>query len=63
MNVLSFVNSILVYLHRSPPEVFLEDAGGASLFGQFFHRTEDSVQFDGQVFDLLLERDDGDSVV
>jgi hypothetical protein len=27
------------------------------------HRTEDSVQFVGQVFDLLLERDGGDLFV
>ncbi len=33
------------------------------VFGQFFHHTEDLVQFGGQVFDLLLERDGGDLLV
>ncbi len=33
------------------------------MFGQFCHRTEYLVQFDGQVFDLPLETDGGDLLV
>jgi hypothetical protein len=42
---------------------FLEDAGCVYLLCQFYNRTEHLVEFGGQVFDLLLERDGGSFLV